>query len=62
MNPSLTVYISEPAAPPCTQVLDYLDRRGYEYTTVAVATADDQAEMKQRAGYATCPPVVADAT
>lgn len=49
-TPALTVYITRPAAPLCRRVCDYLDRRGYAYSTVEVATDADRAAMRQRPG------------
>jgi glutaredoxin len=59
MSPSLTVYITRPAAPLCERVLEFLDRRGYAYTTIDVVSAEDRDALTQRTGYASCPVVVA---
>jgi ketosteroid isomerase-like protein/glutaredoxin len=58
-TPALTVYITEPSAPLCRRVCEFLDRRGYVYTTVEVATDADRAAMRRRTGHATCPLVLA---
>jgi glutaredoxin len=54
----LTVYVSRPAAPLCERVFDYLDRRGYDYTTVDVVSDEDRETMRQRTGFGSCPLVV----
>jgi glutaredoxin len=56
--PTLTVYISEPAAPLCTRVCDYLDQHGYTYERIEVVSEADREAMLQRTGYASCPLVV----
>jgi glutaredoxin/ketosteroid isomerase-like protein len=56
---TLTVYITDPSAPLCRRVCEFLDRRGYAYTTIEVATDSDRAVMLRRTGHATCPLVLA---
>jgi glutaredoxin len=58
-TPALTVYITEPSSPLCRRVCEFLDQRGYEYTTIKVATDADRAAMLRRTGHATCPLVLA---
>lgn len=55
----LTVYITQPAAPPCVRVCEFLQQRGYPYTAVDVVSDEDRARLKARTGYASCPVVVA---
>ena len=52
---ALKVYISEPAAPLCTRVCDYLDQHGYAYERVEVVTEVDRRAMLERTGYTSCP-------
>lgn len=59
MEPSLTVYITRPAAPLCERVCAFLDRRQYAYTTIDVVSDEDREAMRQRTGYTSCPLVVA---
>jgi glutaredoxin len=59
MTSALTVYITIPAAPLCTRVCEYLDRRGYPYTTIAVITDEDRARLHRATGRSSCPVVVA---
>lgn len=59
MVPGLTVYITRPAAPLCVRVCEFLQQRGYPYTTVDVVSDEDRATLKTRTGYASCPVVVA---
>jgi glutaredoxin len=59
MPSPLTVYITRPAAPLCERVCEFLDRRGYTYTTIDVVSDADREALKERTGYASCPVVVA---
>jgi glutaredoxin 3 len=59
MTTTLTVYLNQPAAPQCERVLEFLDGRGYPYTTVDVISDEDRAALKQRTGRISCPLVVA---
>ena len=52
---ALTVYISEPAAPLCTRVCDYLDQHGYAYERIDVVSEADRQAMRERTGYTSCP-------
>ena len=56
---ALSVYITRPAAPACVRVCEFLQRRGYTYTTVDVVSDADRAALKARTGYTSCPVVVA---
>lgn len=58
MATALTVYITRPTAPLCARVCEFLDRRGYAYTTVDVGSEQDREAMRQRTGYSSCPLVV----
>ena len=55
----LTVYVTRPAAPLCLRVCEFLQQRGYSYTTIDVSSDEDRARMKARTGFASCPVVVA---
>lgn len=59
MITELTVYISQPAAPACTRVCEFLQRRGYAYTTIEVASDEDRTALKALTGHASCPVVMA---
>jgi glutaredoxin len=57
---TVTVYVTEPAAPLCVRVCDYLDQHGYRYQRVAVVSDADRQAMIERTGYSSCPIVVID--
>jgi len=56
---TLTVYVTEPAAPLCVRVCDYLDQRGYRYERIAIVSDADRQMLIDRTGYASCPIVMA---
>lgn len=58
MDKALVVYVSQPAAPLCERVCDFLDSRGYRYEKIDVANDDDREAMRQRTGYTSCPLVM----
>jgi glutaredoxin len=58
MAKPVTVYVTRPAAPLCERVCDFLDQRGYAYTTVDIVSDEDREVMRQRTGYNSCPLVV----
>ena len=59
MTAELTVYISQPAASACTRVCEFLQHRGYAYTTIEVTSDEDRAALKALTGQASCPVVMA---
>ena len=59
MTAPITVYITRPAAPLCERVCDFLDRRGYAYTTVDIVTEVDREKLRRETGHSSCPVVVA---
>ena len=59
MTEPITVYITRPAAPLCERVCDFLDRRGYAYTTVDIVTEADREKLRRETGHSSCPVVVA---
>jgi glutaredoxin len=54
----LVVWFSQPSVP-CALVLSYLDKHGYEYRAVEIATDDDRTRMFQETGRRSCPLVIA---
>ena len=54
----LVVWVSEPSVV-CARVLALLDKRGYEYRRVQVATDEDRTRMFHETGMMSCPLVVA---
>ena len=62
MTAALTVYISRPAASACTRVCEFLQRRGYAYTAIEVASDEDRAALKALTGQTSCPVVMAGET
>jgi len=55
---TITVYVTEPAAPLCVRVCEYLDQHGYHYGRVDIATEADRRAMAERTGRTSCPLVV----